>query len=65
MIACIILATFFFALVGLAVLNHAIKKAPIAYEDRNGFHEIESQRAARLAPSEGFPALGLQTRSPW
>jgi len=38
-IAYIIFASLLLSLVGLVVLNHAIKRAPVGFEDAHGFHE--------------------------
>jgi len=76
-IACILIATLCIAFVGLLVLAHGIKKAPVGCEDGHGFHERSAgRRAAALdddshaattgpagrAREEGFLALRLPTR---
>jgi len=73
-ISYIIIATLAIILVGLIVLERAIKNAPLGYEDGDGFHEgSDPQRAMTFgselqvaaskplarAPREGFRARKL------
>ena len=68
----IVFTTLLIALVGLVVLNHAVKRAPVGYEDEHGFHEgVDPRRAmafeselhgARTGPTARAPKEGFRTR---
>jgi hypothetical protein len=52
MIICIIIATLFIALSGMVVLNEAVKRAPVGYEDGHGFHATSDSQHARALSAD-------------
>jgi hypothetical protein len=64
MITAMIITALFLALVGLAVLEYAIKHAAHGYEDQYGFHEgLDPQRAMDFA-AEQHTAVAVQGAVP-